>query len=260
MCVLALPGWSLVPLPREGRRKPVFVYVDAALDGGGGVYKLGPFSMELGLRSAVPLEQPPNHECAEARAILWGLKFILNVGVREAHLFGDNAGTLVQFLWWKASLGFVYQRCLRKWFRYRRASCPSFTVYIRWVRCAVNPADPIIRLHGQLARDVGLAREAATRKVGDLWAFPERKTVFMWTVGFPTGPFVLPQAWPSGIRPYEGGGFHDVFLQHRLEESVGAMAWHARSKSGSHVRLSQPCERCVLFLHLLRPSVSLPAL
>ena len=37
VCVLALPGWSVIPLPREVRRKPAFVYVDAALDGGGGV-------------------------------------------------------------------------------------------------------------------------------------------------------------------------------------------------------------------------------
>ena len=40
------------------------------------------------------------------------------------------------------------------------------------------------------------------------------------------GPFVLPQAWRSGIRSYEGGrgvDFHEVFLQYRLEESVGAM-------------------------------------
>ena len=33
-CVLALPGWSLVPLTREVRRQPVFVYVDSTLDGG----------------------------------------------------------------------------------------------------------------------------------------------------------------------------------------------------------------------------------
>ena len=38
VCVLALPGWSVVPLPREVQRKPVFVYVDPAL--GGGVYRL----------------------------------------------------------------------------------------------------------------------------------------------------------------------------------------------------------------------------
>ena len=34
VCVLALPGWSVVSLLREVRRKPVFVYVDWALDGG----------------------------------------------------------------------------------------------------------------------------------------------------------------------------------------------------------------------------------
>ena len=58
VCVLAVPGWSVVPLTPEVRRQPVFVYVDAPLDGG--VYKLGLFSMELGSRSAVHLEQPPN--------------------------------------------------------------------------------------------------------------------------------------------------------------------------------------------------------
>ena len=35
VCVLTLSGWSVIPLPREVRRKPAFVYVDAALDGGG---------------------------------------------------------------------------------------------------------------------------------------------------------------------------------------------------------------------------------
>ena len=93
VCVLALPGWSVIPLLREVRRKPVFVYADAALDEG--VYRLGLFSMQLGSRSAVPPEQPPNQQCVEARAVLWGLKLILNVGIREAHLFGDNAAALV---------------------------------------------------------------------------------------------------------------------------------------------------------------------
>ena len=82
----------------------------------GGVYKLGLFSMDLGSRSAVPLEQPPNQQCAKARAVLWGLKFILNVGIREAHLFGDNAAALVQFLRCKASVGGVYQgRIIKGW-------------------------------------------------------------------------------------------------------------------------------------------------
>ena len=119
--------------------------------------------MELGSRSAVPPEQPPNKQCAEAPAVLWGLKFILNVGVCEAHLFGDNAAALVQLLRCKASVGRVYQQPLLKCFTYLWASCPGFTVYIHRVRVAVNPADPISRLHGQFARDLGLAREAATR-------------------------------------------------------------------------------------------------
>ena len=155
------------------------------------------------VRSAVPLEQPPNQQCVEARAVLWGLKFILNVGVHEAHFFGDNAAALVQFLRCKASVGRVYQQHLLKCFTYLWASCPGFTIYVHWVRGAVTPADPIGRLHGQFD---GLAREAATRRVGDRWAFPDRRTVFLWTLGVPMGPFVLPQTWRSGIRSYEEGG------------------------------------------------------
>ena len=109
------------------RRQPVFVYVDAALDVG--VYRLGLFSLELGSRSAVPREQPPNQQCAQAQAFLWSLKFILNVGIREAHLFGDNAAALVRFLRCKAGVGRVYQHRLLKSFRYLWASCPGFTVY-----------------------------------------------------------------------------------------------------------------------------------
>ena len=155
----------------------MFVYVDAALHGG--VYRLGLFSLELGSRSAVPLEQPPNQECAKARVVLWGLKFIFNVGVREAHLFGDNAAALVQFLRCKASVGRVHQQRLLKCFRYLWASCPGFTIYVHWVRGAVNPADPISTLDGQFDGDLGLAREAATRRVCNLWAFPDHKTVFL---------------------------------------------------------------------------------
>ena len=174
--------------------------------------QFGIFLIELGSRSAVPLEHPPNQQCAEARAVLCGLKFILNVGIREAHLFQDNAAALLQLLRCKASVGPVYQQRLLKCFRYLWASCPGFTVYIRWVRGAVNPADPISRLHGHFAGDSGLAREAATRRVGDLWAFPDRKTVFVWTLGVPMGPFVLPKAWRRRICSYEGG-FHELFLE-----------------------------------------------
>ena len=181
VCVLALPGSSVVPLPREVRRKPVFVYVDAALNRG--VYRLGLFSMDLGSRSTVPPEQPPNQQCGEARAVLWGLKFILNLGIREAHLFGDNAAALVQFLRCKASVGRVYQQRVLKCFRYLWASYPGFTVYIRWVRGAVNPADPI----DQFAGDLDLAREAATRRVGDLRAFPEPQDGFSVDPGRPHG-------------------------------------------------------------------------
>ena len=70
----------------------------------------------------------------------------------------------------------------------------------------MNPADPISRLHGQFGGDLGLAREAATRRVSNLWDFPDRKTVFLRTLGVPMGPFVLPQAWRLGIGRMRGGG------------------------------------------------------
>ena len=204
VCVLALPGWLVVTVPREVRRKPVFVYVHAALDGG--VYRLGFFSVDLGSRSGVLPEQPPNQQCPEARAVLCGLKFIPNVGVREAHLFGDNAVALVHFLRCTASVGRVYQQRLLQCFRYLWASYPGFTVYIHWVRGAVNPADPISKLHDQFVWDLDLAREGATRRVGHLRVSPDRKMVFLWTLGVPIRPFVLPQAWRSGIWTYQGGG------------------------------------------------------
>ena len=72
VCVLALPGWCVVSLLQVVSRQLVFVSADAALDGG--VYRLGLFSLDLGSRSAVPPEQPPNQQCAEARALLWGSK------------------------------------------------------------------------------------------------------------------------------------------------------------------------------------------
>ena len=61
-------------------------------------------------------------------------KFILNVGMREAHLFGDNAAVLVQFLRCQVSVGRVYHQRLLKSFMYLWASCPGFTVYCHWVR------------------------------------------------------------------------------------------------------------------------------
>ena len=89
-----------------------------------------------------------------------------------------------------------------------------------------NPADPISRLHDQFGGELSLAREAAARRVGDLWAFPDLKTVFLWTMGVPMGPFVLPQSWQAGLRSpsnEDGAEFHDVFLQYGIEESMGVM-------------------------------------
>ena len=158
--------------------------------------------------------------------MLWGLKFILNAGLREAHFFGDNAAALIQYLKCKAGVGRVYQQRLLKSFRYLWASCLGFTVYCHWVRGMANPADPISLLHNQFGGELSLAREVATRRVGDLWAFLDRKTVFLWTLGVSMGPFVLPQSWRTGLRSpsnEDGAGFHDVLLQYRIEESTGAM-------------------------------------
>ena len=91
-CVLALPGWWVFSLSRESGRGLVYAYVDAALESG--VYRLGLFSLGLGSRSTVPSEQPPNQQCTEAKAPLWGIQFVLNVGYKEAHLFGDNEQAL----------------------------------------------------------------------------------------------------------------------------------------------------------------------
>ena len=118
-----------------------------------------------------------------------GREINLNVGIREAHLFGDNAAALVQFLRCKAGVGRVYQQRLLKSFGYLWASCPGFTVYYHWVRGTANPADRIGKLHDQFGWNLALAREAATRRVGNLWAFPDRKTDFLWTLGVPMGPF-----------------------------------------------------------------------
>ena len=52
-------------------------------------------------------------------------------------------------------------------------------------------------------------------------------TVFLWTLGVPMGPFVLAQSWQAGLRSpanEEGAEFHDVFLQYRIEESMGVMS------------------------------------
>ena len=111
----------MVSLPRVVKRSPLVIYVDAAMDAG--KYRLGLFSMDVGSRSVVPAERPPNQQCAEAAALLWGLKLILNVRVREAHLFGDNAAALVQFLRCKAKVGRKFQQSVLKRFRYLWASC-----------------------------------------------------------------------------------------------------------------------------------------
>ena len=90
----------------------------------------------------------------------------------------------------------------------------------------MNPADPISRLNGRFAGDLGLAREAAMRRVGDLWAFPDRKTVFRGSWASPWGLLCFRRHGDreSGrMRGGGGGNFHEVFLQYRLEESVGAM-------------------------------------
>ena len=103
-------------------------------------------------------------------------------------------------------------------------------MYCHWVRGTANLADPISRLHDQFGGGLSLACEAATRRVGDLWAFLDCKTVFLWTLGVPMGPFVLPQSWQVGFQSYsnvDGAEFHDEFLQYCIEESMG-VGWVVR--------------------------------
>ena len=175
-CMMARRQWSVVSLPRVVKRSPLVIYIDAAMDAG--KYRLGLFSMDVGSRSVVPAGPPPNQQCAEAAALLWGLKLLLNVGVREAHLFGDNAAVLVQFLRCKAKVGRKFQQSVLKRFRYLWASCPGFTVYMHWVRGSHNPADPISRLCDNFNGDLGLAREMATRRWGISWPSPTGEQFF----------------------------------------------------------------------------------
>ena len=114
-----------------------------------------------------------------------GLKIFFHFGANVAHLFGHNAAALVKFLGCKASVGRVYKQPWLKSCRYLSASCPVFTVYCHWVRGTTNPADPISKLHDQFGGNLALAREAPTRKVGDLSAFADRKTVFFMDPGRP---------------------------------------------------------------------------
>ena len=205
----------------------MFVYVDAALDGG--VYQLALFSLELGSRSAVLHEPPQNQQCAEARPSLCCLKFIFNVGIREVHLFGDNAAALVQVLRCKAGVGRVYQQRLLKNFRYPWASWPGFTLCYHWFSGAVNPADPMSRLNDQFDGDVALARDAATRRGGNL-GVSGLQDGFSADPRHSYGPLCASKGVAmrtSFLRGWGRGGgaeFHEVFLQCRLEESVGAMA------------------------------------
>ena len=108
-------------------------------------------------------------------------------------------------------MGRVYQQRLLKTFRYLWVSCPGFTVYCHWMRGAANTADPIGRLHDQFDGDLAMAREAAMRRVGDLWAFQDRKIGFFMDSGNTYGSFCTPSG--MGIGPPfvygwggEGGG------------------------------------------------------
>ena len=110
-------------------------------------------------------------------------------------MFGDNVAALIQYLGCKEGVGERYMQRLWNNYRYLWASCPGFTVYCHWVRGSVNPADPISRLQDQFGGELSLACESAAGRVWDLWAFPDRKTVFLWTLGVPMGLFVLPRSW-----------------------------------------------------------------
>ena len=100
------------------------------------------------------------------------------------------------------------------------------TVYMHEVLGESNPADPLSHLCGNFDGNRDLAYEVASRRLGDLWAFPQRCTVFcfFWTPGVPMGPFLLPQSWQSRLCSVwnQEGAFHDVFLQYCIEEEACA--------------------------------------
>ena len=52
-------------------------------------------------------------------------------------------------------------------------------MYCHLVRGTANAADPVRKLHDQFDGDLVLAHEAVSRRVGDLGAFPDRKTIFL---------------------------------------------------------------------------------
>ena len=89
-----------------------------------------------------------------------------------------------------------------------------------------NPVDPLSCLCSIFASDGVLACEVVSRRPGDLWAFPSHHTgYFLWTLGVPMGPFLLPQLWQSrrwSMRYPKGAEFHNIFLQHRIAETTSA--------------------------------------
>ena len=66
------------------------------------------------------------------------------------------------------------------------------------------------------------------------------------------GPFVLPQAWRSGIRSFEGGGRTSM----RSSCSIGWRSRWGRCRSlRVPMRLSQPCEGCVFAFAFTTPNI-----
>ena len=80
----------------------------------------------------------------------------------------------------------------------------------------VTPADPFSRLSLDFKGDTGLAVEEVHRHIWSLWDRLCRRTIFLWTVGLPFGPFVMLRSWHTKLRSLHsplGMGFHDIFLE-----------------------------------------------
>ena len=113
--------------------------------------------------------RPTLHDCGSTKGPIGTPR----VHKKTVRLSGKAQRSLVQFLRCKAKVERKFQQSVLKRFPYLWASCPGFTVYMHWVRGSHNPADPISRLCDNFNGDLGLAREVATRRVGELPHYPQ---------------------------------------------------------------------------------------
>ena len=107
-------------------------------------------------------------------------------------MFGDNAAAAMQFPCVKASIGRRYQSLLPKSFFYSIGKERPVMIYVQWVRGNYNPVDPFRRPWSDLDEERELAMVAARERCDTLWERSHLRTVFLWTLWVPMGPFAMP--------------------------------------------------------------------